>query len=48
MKHFQIFQTFGVDVLGMDLSANMVDIAMERAVSEKLPSVSDSILAYNT
>ena len=33
------FQTFGVEVLGLDLSNNMVDIAMERAITEKLPSV---------
>ncbi|KAG8003997.1 Phosphoethanolamine N-methyltransferase 3 [Nibea albiflora] len=32
-------KTFGVEVLGLDLSDNMVDIAMERAVAEKLPSV---------
>uniref|UniRef100_A0A3Q3JGT8 phosphoethanolamine N-methyltransferase n=1 Tax=Monopterus albus TaxID=43700 RepID=A0A3Q3JGT8_MONAL len=32
-------QTFGVEVLGLDLSENMVDIAMERANAEKLPSV---------
>uniref|UniRef100_A0A8C1WI77 phosphoethanolamine N-methyltransferase n=1 Tax=Cyprinus carpio TaxID=7962 RepID=A0A8C1WI77_CYPCA len=31
--------TFGVEVLGMDLSSNMVEIAMERAVKEKLPLV---------
>ncbi|XP_060742483.1 phosphoethanolamine methyltransferase isoform X2 [Tachysurus vachellii] len=36
---FYMAKTFGVEVLGMDLSSNMVDIAMERAVSEKLPSV---------
>uniref|UniRef100_A0A672Z467 phosphoethanolamine N-methyltransferase n=1 Tax=Sphaeramia orbicularis TaxID=375764 RepID=A0A672Z467_9TELE len=36
---FYMAKTFGVEVLGMDLSENMVDIAMERAVSEKLPSV---------
>lgn len=34
-----MFQTFEVEVLGMDLSDNMVDIAMERAITEKLPSV---------
>lgn len=33
------FQTFGVEVLGLDLSDNMVDIAMERAITENLPSV---------
>lgn len=26
-------------VLGIDLSENMVDIAMERAIAEKMPSV---------
>ncbi|XP_053541546.1 phosphoethanolamine methyltransferase isoform X2 [Ictalurus punctatus] len=36
---FYMAKTFGVDVLGMDLSSNMVEIAMERAVAEKLPSV---------
>ncbi|KAM9496104.1 phosphoethanolamine methyltransferase [Clarias gariepinus] len=36
---FYMAKTFGVDVLGMDLSSNMVEIAMERAVIEKLPSV---------
>lgn len=30
---------FGVEVLGLDLSDNMVDIAIERARAEKLPSV---------
>lgn len=39
------WQTFGVDVLGMDLSSNMVEIAMERAVTEKLPSVCDPLFA---
>ena len=34
-----MLQTFGVEVLGLDLSDNMVDIAMERAIAEKLPSV---------
>lgn len=34
-----MFQSFGVEVLGLDLSENMVDIAMERAITEKLPSV---------
>lgn len=33
------FQTFGVEVLGLDLSDNVVEIAMERAITEKLPSV---------
>lgn len=32
-------QTFRVEVLGLDLSDNMVEIAMERAIAEKLPSV---------
>ncbi|XP_008278560.1 phosphoethanolamine methyltransferase isoform X2 [Stegastes partitus] len=36
---FYMAKTFGVEVLGMDLSDNMVDIAMERAIAEKLTSV---------
>ncbi|KAK6297968.1 hypothetical protein J4Q44_G00310230 [Coregonus suidteri] len=32
-------KTFGVKVLGLDLSANKVDIAIERAMEENLPSV---------
>uniref|UniRef100_A0A8C9ZME3 phosphoethanolamine N-methyltransferase n=1 Tax=Sander lucioperca TaxID=283035 RepID=A0A8C9ZME3_SANLU len=36
---FYMAKTFGVEVLGLDLSNNMVDIAMERAITEKLPSV---------
>ncbi|XP_073676428.1 phosphoethanolamine methyltransferase isoform X3 [Garra rufa] len=36
---FYMAKTFGVDVLGMDLSSNMVEIAMERAVMEKVPLV---------
>nr|XP_015802184.2 phosphoethanolamine methyltransferase [Nothobranchius furzeri] len=36
---FYMAKTFGVDVLGLDLSDNMVDIAMERARTERLPSV---------
>lgn len=32
-------KTYGVEVLGMDLSSNMVEIAMERAVIEKNPQV---------
>ncbi|XP_062846937.1 phosphoethanolamine methyltransferase isoform X2 [Trichomycterus rosablanca] len=36
---FYMAKNFGVEVLGMDLSSNMVEIAMERAVEEKLPSV---------
>lgn len=39
-----VIQTFGVEVLGMDLSSNMVEIAMERAVTEKLPLVSHVFL----
>ncbi|KAI1898360.1 hypothetical protein AGOR_G00071520 [Albula goreensis] len=36
---FYMARTFGVEVIGMDLSSNMVEIAMERAVKENLPSV---------
>ncbi|XP_026213181.1 phosphoethanolamine methyltransferase isoform X1 [Anabas testudineus] len=36
---FYMAKTFGVEVLGLDLSDNMVEIAMERAVTERLPSV---------
>ncbi|XP_076015723.1 phosphoethanolamine methyltransferase isoform X2 [Genypterus blacodes] len=36
---FYMAKTFGVEVLGLDLSENMVDIAIERATAEKLPSV---------
>ncbi|XP_061756323.1 phosphoethanolamine methyltransferase isoform X1 [Nerophis ophidion] len=36
---FYMAKTFQVKVLGMDLSENMVDIAMERALAERLPSV---------
>ncbi|RXN28364.1 phosphoethanolamine N-methyltransferase 3-like isoform X2 [Labeo rohita] len=36
---FYMAKTFGVEVLGMDLSSNMVEIAMERAVKEKVPLV---------
>ncbi|KAM3612427.1 uncharacterized protein V6R79_008077 [Siganus canaliculatus] len=36
---FYMAKTFGVEVLGLDLSDNMVDIALERAKSEKLESV---------
>ncbi|CAB1455075.1 unnamed protein product [Pleuronectes platessa] len=36
---FYMAKTFGVEVLGLDLSDNMVEIAMERATNEKLPSV---------
>lgn len=38
------FQDFGVEVLGLDLSENMVNIAMERAIAEKLPSVHLNVL----
>lgn len=37
--NFYMAKNFGVDVLGLDLSQNMVDIAMERAAMEKIPSV---------
>ena len=37
-------QTFGVEVLGLDLSENMVEIAMERAMDENLPTVSQAVL----
>ncbi|XP_043113005.1 phosphoethanolamine N-methyltransferase 3-like [Puntigrus tetrazona] len=33
---FYMAKTFGVEVLGMDLSLNMVEIAMERAIKEKV------------
>ncbi|XP_034086679.1 phosphoethanolamine N-methyltransferase 3-like isoform X4 [Gymnodraco acuticeps] len=36
---FYMAKNFGVEVLGLDLSDNMVDTAIERAVTEKLPSV---------
>nr|XP_057918790.1 phosphoethanolamine methyltransferase isoform X2 [Doryrhamphus excisus] len=36
---FYMAKTFKVKVLGLDLSENMVDIAMERALAERLPSV---------
>ncbi|XP_019739480.1 phosphoethanolamine methyltransferase isoform X3 [Hippocampus comes] len=36
---FYMAKTFGVEVLGLDLSENMVDIAMARAFAERLPSV---------
>ncbi|XP_036403617.1 phosphoethanolamine methyltransferase [Megalops cyprinoides] len=36
---FYMARTFGVEVHGMDLSSNMVEIAMERAVKENLPLV---------
>uniref|UniRef100_A0A8C7TCC4 phosphoethanolamine N-methyltransferase n=1 Tax=Oncorhynchus mykiss TaxID=8022 RepID=A0A8C7TCC4_ONCMY len=37
--NFYMAKAFGVEVLGLDLSANMVDIAIERSMEEKLPSV---------
>ncbi|KAM9301526.1 uncharacterized protein PAF06_014724 [Gastrophryne carolinensis] len=36
---FYMAKTYGVEVLGMDLSSNMVEIAMERAIKEKTPLV---------
>ncbi|CAL8357074.1 unnamed protein product [Merluccius merluccius] len=36
---FYMAKTFGVEVLGLDLSENMIEIAMERAIDEKLPMV---------
>ncbi|CAJ0934062.1 unnamed protein product [Ranitomeya imitator] len=36
---FYMAKTYGVDVLGMDLSSNMVEIAMERAIMERTPKV---------
>ncbi|XP_018115131.1 phosphoethanolamine methyltransferase [provisional] S homeolog isoform X1 [Xenopus laevis] len=36
---FYMAKTYGVEVLGMDLSSNMVEIAMERAFTEKTPLV---------
>lgn len=47
MNNDVTFQTFGVEVLGLDLSDNMVNIAMERAVSEKLPAVRLDITSPN-
>lgn len=43
---YGMFQRFGVEVLGLDLSNNMVDIAMERAAAEKLPSVCINITFF--
>ncbi|KAJ3587507.1 hypothetical protein NHX12_011104 [Muraenolepis orangiensis] len=37
--NFYMAKTFGVEVLGLDLSENMVEIAMERAIDEQLPMV---------
>ncbi|XP_048883463.1 phosphoethanolamine methyltransferase isoform X2 [Brienomyrus brachyistius] len=36
---FYMAKRFGVEVLGMDLSSNMIEIAMERAVKENVPLV---------
>ncbi|XP_018590166.2 phosphoethanolamine methyltransferase [Scleropages formosus] len=36
---FYMARNYGIEVLGMDLSSNMVEIAMERAIKEKLPLV---------
>ncbi|XP_053304363.1 uncharacterized protein LOC128466925 [Spea bombifrons] len=36
---FYMAKMYGVEVLGMDLSSNMVEIAMERAIKEKTPLV---------
>lgn len=36
---FYMAKTYGVEVLGMDLSSNMVEIAMEKAINEKTPLV---------
>ncbi|XP_059811318.1 LOW QUALITY PROTEIN: phosphoethanolamine methyltransferase [Hypanus sabinus] len=36
---FYMAKNYGVEVLGVDLSANMVEIAMERAVDENTPLV---------
>ncbi|XP_078064307.1 uncharacterized protein LOC144490438, partial [Mustelus asterias] len=36
---FYMAKNYGVEVLGVDLSYNMVEIAMERAVTENTPSV---------
>ncbi|KAK6466352.1 phosphoethanolamine N-methyltransferase 3 isoform X2 [Huso huso] len=36
---FYMARKFGASVLGIDLSSNMVEIAMERSVEENLPSV---------
>ncbi|XP_076860648.1 phosphoethanolamine methyltransferase isoform X2 [Brachyhypopomus gauderio] len=36
---FYMAKNFGVEVLGLDLSANMVEISMERSIQEKTPLV---------
>ncbi|XP_075044778.1 uncharacterized protein LOC142104163 isoform X2 [Mixophyes fleayi] len=36
---FYMAKMYGVEVLGMDLSSNMVEIAMERGIKEKTPTV---------
>ncbi|KAM9795263.1 phosphoethanolamine methyltransferase [Neosynchiropus ocellatus] len=36
---FYMAKTFGVEVLGLDLSENMVDIALQRATNQGIPSV---------
>uniref|UniRef100_A0A8C5MS06 phosphoethanolamine N-methyltransferase n=1 Tax=Leptobrachium leishanense TaxID=445787 RepID=A0A8C5MS06_9ANUR len=36
---FYMAKMYGAEVLGMDLSSNMVEIAMERAIEEKTPLV---------
>lgn len=41
-----MLQSFGVEVLGLDLSENMVNIALDRAFSEKMPSVSLTSLTH--
>uniref|UniRef100_W5M481 phosphoethanolamine N-methyltransferase n=1 Tax=Lepisosteus oculatus TaxID=7918 RepID=W5M481_LEPOC len=40
---FYMAKTFGAQVLGMDLSSNMVEIAMERAQEEHLPLVREQL-----
>uniref|UniRef100_A0A7N8Y8K9 phosphoethanolamine N-methyltransferase n=1 Tax=Mastacembelus armatus TaxID=205130 RepID=A0A7N8Y8K9_9TELE len=36
---FYMAKTYGVEVLGLDLSENMVNIAVERAINQQLPTV---------